>query len=97
MKTAKVIPIYKSGDRHLFSNYRPISLLSQFPKILENLFVQSFDHFKEKHNLLSDHQYDFRANRSTSMAVMELVEKISTAMDNKEYTVGGVYRLKKSF
>ena len=29
-KIAKVIPIYKSGDKHLFTNYRPISLLSNF-------------------------------------------------------------------
>ena len=38
MKIAKVIPIFKSGDKSQFNNYRPISVLSQFSKILENLF-----------------------------------------------------------
>ena len=38
MKTAKVIPLFKSGDRSDFSSYRPISLLSQFSKVLEKLF-----------------------------------------------------------
>ena len=46
MKTAKVIPLFKSGNRSDFSNYRPISLLSQFSKILEQLFNLRIDFFK---------------------------------------------------
>ena len=97
MKTAKVIPIYKAGDRHQFTNYRPISLLSQFSKILEKLFVARLDNFIEKYQLLSEHQYGFRSNRSTLMAVTELVESISTGMNNREYTVGVFIDLKKAF
>ena len=37
MKTAKVIPLFKAGDVDTFSNYRPVSLLSQFSKILEKV------------------------------------------------------------
>ena len=97
MKTAKVIPVYKSGDKHLFTNYRPISLLSQFSKLLEKLFVVRLDSFIEKHNILSDHQYGFRSNRSTAMAVTDLVEAIATGTNNKEYTVGVFIDLKKAF
>ncbi len=53
MKTAKVIPLYKAGDKHQFTNYRPVSLLCQFSKILEKLFIQRLDNFIEKHNLLT--------------------------------------------
>lgn len=30
MKIAKVVPLYKTGNRHYFTNYRPVSLLPQF-------------------------------------------------------------------
>lgn len=96
MKTAKVIPIYKNGDRHSFTNYRPISLLLQFSKIIEKLFVLRLDNFIEKHNLLCDQQYGFRANRSTAMAVMNLTKQISTATDN-EFTAGVFIDLRKAF
>ena len=38
MKKAKIILIFKSGDKNTFTNYRPVSLLPQFSKILEKLF-----------------------------------------------------------
>ena len=37
MKIAKVTPIYKSGKKQLLRNYRPISVLSCFSKILERI------------------------------------------------------------
>ena len=97
MKTAKVIPIFKNGNKHNFCNYRPISLLPQFSKILETLFVHRLEDFTEKQHLLSDRQYGFRSNRSTTMAVMELIDNISTNTENKEYTVGLFIDLKKAF
>ena len=37
MKTAEVIPLFKSRD----TNYRPVSLLPQFSKVLEKLFYNN--------------------------------------------------------
>lgn len=75
MKLAKVIPIFKNGDKYCVDNYRPVSLIPQFSKILERLFVKQLDLFISKYGLLSEHQYGFRKNRTTTYAVMELVEK----------------------
>lgn len=97
MKIAKIIPIYKSGDSHLYSNYRPISLLYQFSKILEKLFLNRLDSFIEKCMILSDDQYGFRSGRSTSMAVIKLVDYIASALDKKYFTLGVFVDLKKAF
>ena len=37
MKIAKVVPLFKNGDPLSMDNYRPISLLSSFSKILEKI------------------------------------------------------------
>ena len=50
LKVAKIRPLFKAGDRSLFSNYRPISLLSHFSKILEKLFNERLDKFIENSN-----------------------------------------------
>lgn len=97
MKTAKIIPIYKTGDKHIYTNYRPISLLPQFSKILEKLFVARLDSFIEKHNIPIEGQYGFRANRSTSMALTEVIEELTNSIDSKEYAIGVFIDLKKAF
>ena len=97
MKTAKVIPVFKSGNRSDFSNYRPISLLSQFSKILEKLFNLRLEQFLISNEILSNCQYGFRSCMSTVHAALELIESISTAVDNKKHCVGVFIDLKKAF
>ena len=97
MKIAKVIPLYKAGEKDQLSNYRPVSLLPQFSKILEKLFVKRLDSFIEKHSILSDNQYGFRTNHSTGLALMKFMDELTTAIDKKQYTVGLFIDLKKAF
>ena len=54
MKTAKVVPIFKSGNKSDFENYGPISLLPQFYKMLEKLFYNRYESFLGKNNVLSE-------------------------------------------
>ena len=95
MKIAKVVPLFKSGEKNVFTNYRPISLLPQFSKILEKLYNERMDTFLNKHDILSPCQYGFRSNMSTSHALLELVEEITSSLDNKKYSVG--IFIKKAF
>lgn len=97
MKIAKVVPLYKNGDTHEFTNYRPISILPQLSKILEKLFNNRLDKFINKHNLLYDSQYGFRRNHSTALALTESVEIITDAIDQKLHSIGIFIDLKKAF
>ena len=87
MKTAKTIPLYKTGNKSQYTNYRPVPLLPQFSKILEKLFNNRLNNFIDKNNVISDSQYGFRSNRSTSLALMDLIEQITDNLDNKEITI----------
>ena len=48
MKISRIVPIFKAGDKNSFDNYRPISMLPQFLKVLEKLFENRLLNFVEK-------------------------------------------------
>ena len=79
------------------SNYRPVLLLSQFSKILEKIFSTRLENFTAKHNILCDQQYGFRANGTNSHALIQFLEEITTAIEQKKYAVGILLDLKKAF
>ncbi len=93
----KVIPVFKSGEKNTFNNYRPISLLPKFSKVLEKLFNNRLTKYIEKYNVLFSGQYGFRKNMSVSYALIQLLENITDAIDKGEYTVGIFVDLKKAF
>ena len=95
LKIAKVIPLYK--DPALFSNYRPISLLPFFSKILERLMHNRLYNFLTEHNILSMNQFGFRKNYSTFLALMDLVDNISKNIDEGNYSIGIFIDLSKAF
>ena len=97
MKIARVIPLFKTGNTKEFSNYRPISLLPQFSKILENIYHSRLMAFIDSNQILYKSQYGFRKQMSTSLAIIELVEEITNSLDNHESTVGVFIDLKKAF
>ena len=96
-KIAKVIPIYMTKDPALFSNYRPISLLPVFSKILERLMYNRLYNFLTEHNILSMNQFGFRKNYSTFLALMNLVDNISKNIDDGNYSIGIFLDLSKAF
>ena len=99
LKTAKVVPIFKSGDKHKFTNYRPISLLSSISKLLEKLVAKQMAGYLNKHKLLYKHQYGFRKGHSTIHPVLQFLDKIMDSLNKTipEYSLGIFCDLKKAF
>ena len=97
MKIARVIPLFKSGDSTLFSNYRPVSVLPLFSKILERLMYKRLLAFVNKHNLLYCNQFGFRSNHSPNLALILLMDKISGALERGDYVLGLFLDFSKAF
>ena len=94
---SKIIPIFKADDETDTSNYRPISLLSNFNRIFEKIMYDRMRDFIEKHSLLYSSQYGFRQAHSTQHAILDMVETIQTNMDKKLFSCGIFSDLKKAF
>ena len=70
LKIVKVIPIHNGDSKTDVNNYRPISLLSIFDKIVEKLIHIRLYQFLENNNILYNIQYGFRKNSSTNHAIL---------------------------
>ena len=97
LKIAKVVPLHKGGSTEDLNNFRPISLLSIFDKIIEKLMHKRLYHFLELHNVLFENQFGFRKNNSTSYALMEITEHIKESIDKGKFGCGIYIDLRKAF
>jgi uncharacterized protein (UPF0371 family) len=86
LKISLITPIFnKAGNKEEFNNYRPISVIPCFSNILEKLMYKRAINYIEKNHILHNNQYGFRRNRSTTMAIIHLTEKIKSAIENNEF------------
>ena len=88
LKVANVVPIFKSGDEMLFSNYRPVSVLPVFSKVLERLMYNRLITYINQNHLLYNLQFGFQKGKSTHMALITLFDKISEALDDGDFVIG---------
>ena len=81
LKVALVVPIFKKGNKDEVKNYRPISILSVYSKIFERVVYGQVYKFLEKFSILSNHQFGFRSGRSTTQAILSLLNYIYPCLD----------------
>jgi hypothetical protein len=96
-KIAKVIPVFKSGDNSIMDNYRPISLLSNFSKILEKIVSSRLLFFLDTNNILTKWQFGFRPNHSTAHPMTHFMNFITETFNEKKHAVAIFCDLRKAF
>ena len=97
LKIAKVVPIFKAGDRACMDNYRPISLLSTFSKILEKIVAIRLLTYLDNNKILSKWQFGFRSKHSTSHPMVHFLNNVTEKLNKKRHTVAIFCDLKKAF
>ena len=97
LKIAKVIPLFKSGNRNLMSNYRPISILPTLSKIFEKLMHTRTYQFLDENQVLYNYQFGFRKAHSTVHAVQTAIHSVTKALDTTYQCMGIFIDFSKAF
>lgn len=97
LKVAIVRPLFKKGKEDEFGNYRPISLLSSFSKIIEKVIATRLIKFFRKFNIISNCQHGYMRNKNAETAMYELTLAILDALEGGDITLGLFLDLSKAF
>ena len=85
LKITKVIPIHEKQSKVDYTNYRPISLLSNTETIIEKLMYKRLSNFLDINNLIYLLQFGFRPKYSTTHALIILSESIGQSLDQGSF------------
>ena len=95
LKYAEITPVFKKGDKTDKSNYRPVSTLSSFSKIIEKLIYSQVNSYIEPK--LSKYLVGFRRKHNIQHALLRMIESWQ-ALQNKGQKVGAIIMyLSKAF
>jgi len=90
LKYSEVQPLFKKGEKTKISNYRPISLLPSFSKIIEKIIHKRLNCYLIENNILANEQFGFKEQSTTDMATQALLNNIQLSLDIKRL-VGGIF------
>ena len=96
-KKARIKPIPKIPDPICASDFRPISLLIAFSKILEKIVAKQMKEYLINNNILDRFQSAYRQLHSTTTALVEISDNIYKSIDNSEITILVLLDYSKAF
>lgn len=79
-KTSYLIPIFKSGDQHDVTNYRPICIQSTIPKLFEKIILNQITN--HLHNIITPYQHGFCTGRSTLTNILLFQDDIYKSFES---------------
>ena len=97
LKIARVTLLFKKESNSELGNYRPISVLPCFSKILEKImYNRLYKHLKEK-DILYKKQFGFQQKHSTEHAILQLIDQVNNSFERNQFTLGIFIDLSKAF
>ena len=96
-KVAKVIPLFKGGNRDDVSNYRPVSLLPLPGKLLERVVHMRITKFWEEKQFLTEHQWGMRKGFLKVVTILDLTDDLYNQINQGNTTLAEFIDLKKAF
>jgi hypothetical protein len=97
LKIARVAAIWKNGSKSDLGNYRPISVLTVFSKIIEKCILSQLNSYVDANCFLVPQQFGFRRGKSCELALLNAKEYILNCLDENDFAAGLFIDLKKAF
>jgi hypothetical protein len=79
-RNAWIVPIFKKGEKHQASNYRPVSLTSITCKLLEHIIHSSIMGHFDRNEILHNSQHGFRRHRSCETQLITTIHEVATSI-----------------
>lgn len=97
LKIAIVKPIHKKGDINDYNNYRPISILPSFSKVMEMVYCQQLMEYLIENKIFRENQHGYLKGKSIKTAIYQFINKLVAAFENKEFAMGVFLDLTKAY
>lgn len=96
-KLAIIEPLFKGGDGKYMTNYRPISMITNFSKIIEKIIKSRLITYLEQNKLLSKNQYGFSTGLGTENALYKVTQFLYDQLNNDKKVLAVFLDLAKAF
>ena len=97
LEIAQVTSIFKADDVNKLGNYRPISVLLCFSKLLERILYNRLFKYLIPNEILYKKQFGFQEGHSTKHAIIQLTDQINNSFKKINFTLGILIDLLKAF